>query len=89
MKENLTSCKRKKINKQFSNHLKKVQVFQSNDDWETWLFLRRQMLFDRANIIFIPKSETKNKKHIEVKESYLASNKLFPYTGFEVREKSC
>lgn len=56
MKENLTSCKRKKINKQFSNHLKKVQVFQSTDDWETWLFLRRHMLFNRANIIFIPKS---------------------------------
>lgn len=62
MKENLTSYKRKKINKQFSNHLKKVQVFQSNDDWETWLFLRRQMLFDRANIIFIPKSEKVKQK---------------------------
>lgn len=62
MKENLTSCKRKKINKQVSNHLKKVQVFQSTDDWETWLFLRWQMLFDRANIIFIPKSEKVKQK---------------------------
>lgn len=62
MKENLTSCKRKKIIKQFSNHLKKVQVFQSNDDWETWLFLRRQMLFDRENVIFIPKSEKVKQK---------------------------
>ena len=38
MKENLTSCERKKISKQFSSHLKKVQVFQLTDDWETWLF---------------------------------------------------
>ncbi len=62
MKENLTSCKRKKINKQFSNHLKKVQVFQSTDDWETWLFLRRHMFLDRANSLFIPKSEKVKQK---------------------------